>query len=794
MKKNDKDIIKFVNCIFKVCLCFIIAQILIYPSMAFAYEEDLWPIWPVETYIPEPPKMNLLYYDDENPVYEVVVDGLSTEPISFFAIGRSAMAWVDRVPKIELGDTLPEEAWGAVIEVMDIDSSNELKKPSFASDISYFTKVKKSDNGYLYSLDEQTSDIEDALEFNSVLKAYSENWYDHNNDGFPEIANQYFPSDYITRWQEFLEKNYKYNEYIGDTGHSSPLLVWPDNIWLAPMENWLSYMEETLSPDYGNYGGKIMYNTGNEGVVRAFDTDPDDDGNLSQIFAFLPPSSFMFSIYHQNIREVENINGAFVNPDPAFPRLITLDGPIAVHDVETSEGNWNRLLVGTMGQGTYLDYKPYQAWDLETKIEGVISDDVPDGLANGHAWGAYAIDITDVDNPQLEWSISNSYWKNNGVLWVNGDKFNYSEDNPGGYSAFKNIEMTPTRPVFGYTEENGNRNWHLLLLGIDKDNYFHVYDIDPNDGSIRSHYQLQDQPWNLTAEKDGRVYPDDVFRPSRIAAALAWGERTPLLTNVYLYLSNGALYDWNLQEGSSPRKLLHLYGKQGDAHSQPLQDFDVTYLEEIQDDGSIEIHRYLAAVCGFPKNGNPSNVIETEHFALVTIDLTELEEDYIDNLPQTVETATFFGRTNEYVYPAPYLQFSYLALTSPNEDEEELEGAQGPHWNTAYPASSPVFYNGKIILVSRGFITQGKPSNRDAWSRVYVLDPLGQEEIVKFDTKGVTHLGGALIDENAILYSPTTGGVLSEDLSGYVDPLGEQGVSPTPITTNISSLYWRVNN
>jgi hypothetical protein len=51
-----------------------------------------------------------------------------------------------------------------------------------------------------------------------------------------------------------------------------------------------------------------------------------------------------------------------------------------------------------------------------------------------------------------------------------------------------------------------------------------------------------------------------------------------------------------------------------------------------------------------------------------------------------------------------------------------------------------------------------------------------------------------LIDENAILYSPTTGGVLSEDLSGYVDPLGEQGVSPTPITTNISSLYWRVNN
>ncbi|KUK48413.1 MAG: hypothetical protein XD74_0966 [Actinobacteria bacterium 66_15] len=79
------------------------------------------------------------------------------------------------------------------------------------------------------------------------------------------------------------------------------------------------------------------------------------------------------------------------------------------------------------------------------------------------------------------------------------------------------------------------------------------------------------------------------------------------------------------------------------------------------------------------------------------------------------------------------------------------------------------------------------------------MDPIG-DTVQKLDVRGVTHLGGALIDEEAMLYLQTNQGVLSQDLQavfGLEPPSGEgtgEGEDNLINPGDDSVIYWKVNS
>jgi hypothetical protein len=156
--------------------------------------------------------------------------------------------------------------------------------------------------------------------------------------------------------------------------------------------------------------------------------------------------------------------------------------------------------------------------------------------------------------------------------------------------------------------------------------------------------------------------------------------------------------------------------------------------------------------------------METDHYGLVVIDITKLEEKA---LPQSVTMGdSAFGHTDTVIAVTDYLDFTYISLRAADEDAIEIGAPQSSHWKAAYPSSAPVFYGGKVILVTRGYWAQGhgNPHNIGTWSRTFAVDPIA-DTVQKIDIRGVTHLGGALIDDQAILYLHTDFGVESQDLS-----------------------------
>jgi hypothetical protein len=178
------------------------------------------------------------------------------------------------------------------------------------------------------------------------------------------------------------------------------------------------------------------------------------------------------------------------------------------------------------------------------------------------------------------------------------------------------------------------------------------------------------------------------------------------------------------------------------------------------------------------------------------IDITILEKE--ETAPLLTLGSTAFGNTNTVLEPTEYLDFTYISMRSVDEDAVEFEANAGSHWKTAYPSSAPVFYDGKIILITRSYWIKkhGNPSNQDAWSRTYVVDPLS-DKVQKLDVRGVTHLGGALIDENALLYLQTNEGAISQDLGIFgLNPLGEsnlEGGSGTELSEP-EVVYWKTIN
>lgn len=813
-----------------------------------------WPLWPSSPYL--------------NNAFEKYTRPYP--PLSFTIVGedRDFLSWVITVENPDPDDTY-EASWGAVLYLSDLAGthnvvSSDVDNPFY---LGFESIMVFPGSGFdLSGLD--VSDFEQL-----ILPSHVQTWTNATFSGTPasgDIANQYLPTDWLNDWRSnFAVADVKgpgENYYIADSGHSSPVLNWVDNYWVDTIEGFAEF-EDQLDQAYldEDWGDAILYLATNEGWVHAISTS--SSSYFQEKWSIMPLPAVQFSPYYYYYRQE---NGSY------YPRLTLMDGFLNIGDIEVSQGDWRRVLFGTTGMGVSLNAKSDATssnddiWDLEiheisSDIIGVdeISGDRP-VVTDGHTFGLYGITVaqsTDITpaNPELLWSISNSYWKENGVtkgkVFIDGYSYSRSSlQSSTDYSGYLDLKMSLSRPVIGFVEDSsGNRLWREILVGVDSSDYFNIYNIEANSGRLVQDPIQLCQALDYYSGSDIAYWDTDYEAgfPTRVGA-IAHNENDQtgggtsldlqtksIMNEIYIHLSNGNLYVWSPQEdldngvnAEGPQLLMKMYYQMslkktlgGDYSKAQLgaasmQDFDATYMRtSVNNDGNAQTyHRFLALVV---KDGegeyDPETDTETKDDIrlLLVLDITNIikySEDHPDE-PIILDPASL-GRGNQTVILPLTTDYSggdyrygwqmYLAGADPATDK---------YWNQDIAISSPIFYNGRLVLASY------EPDNDQ--SHIYIL-PVTKEDIDDLASKpvdpdnptgdtylkqasssyalqegatiitfeGVEFTGGAAIDEQGNVYvGAADGSLVQEDISDLLPPLPGSG---SAYVGSGDILYWKV--
>jgi len=113
--------------------------------------------------------------------------------------------------------------------------------------------------------------------------------------------------------------------------------------------------------------------------------------------------------------------------------------------------------------------KAKEAWKTEYKYyynnnNSSVAPNANAPSGSGRHFGIYAIDVTDPKSPKPMWSKSNLYWK----------RGNSDENSPD-----LDVDYVVARPLIGFTEDDGTRHWHAIILGVDSQGGYRWYDFDP---------------------------------------------------------------------------------------------------------------------------------------------------------------------------------------------------------------------------------------------------------------------------------------------------------------------------
>jgi len=671
-----------------------------------------------------------------------------------------------------------------------------------------------------------------VLQSMATVPEYVEHWQIVNSK---DISNQYFP--HTGNWTSFLEgKKGSSNAYLGDPGHASAVLVWPENIWLEQMSGYAGgdhpykdFLNDVWSSDI--VGDALLCLSTNEGFVHGFGTEP-----FSEKWALIPVPALQHALYQKHLWST--------NGDTHPPRLNLLDGPLGFGDIESEQGTWRRIIVGSSGSGMHLVNKPEEAWTNESG--DIHTSDVDQMIPsysrnNPHAWGMYAVKIAENDDgtgdgtgpgsPKVLWSVSNNFWEelsgdvtlDKRVLAVNDtvmrDNSNIRSSN---YAEYSDILLSNCRPVVGLTGSGDYRQWHVIFAAIDRDENFHLYDVDANTGAILQVIPLGKPPYIAMnglfdpetysePSEDPNAYNfdgiwDPAFEwkfPTRMAAVAkdtvrdndpsdlssVQLDRRPLLKEVYVHLSNGALYQWNVSESPSstnPRLIMvnsygysedELYDDEYEGHvvaGPSTQDMDATYLLPLQDSITDEYHRFVAlAVKGGKK---PKGDLR----ALVVLDIDKIIAD--NNVLSIDERHYGHGNKDRVDYLENYEGWFTLLAGG--------DASDGKYWNEGIAISAPVFSNGRLILATY------QPDTNTSHVYNTLARPEDKAVIVENETAyvGTEFAGGATLTLNeegeAVIYVGTIdGGIISQDLP---EASWLQDVSAPGLSGPAEVLYWKV--
>lgn len=555
----------------------------------------------------------------------------------------------------------------------------------------------------------------------SVFPEYQGDWIRYGDLDVTEVPNENFlarfPFDdqetYLNAWRNFLIQN----QYIGDedfpfvdSGHAPPQMIWPVDPWLYSYRSKTGY-ESGPAAWKDRY---VCFWPTNQGALQAFEAYnvdvPDSTPYVNRTWLAVPNPSFRQAVYSE-LRKTY-MEGS--------RRMTVLDGPVTIRDVEI-DGQWSRIAVGTTGIGTKQVPKPQDAWETlrQSDYNPTTAAPTVSESGKGRAFGVYAFEVTELGETPTEdaletlWSVSNVSFTTSARSFSVNLPENSSGAEPSEYAAFADLKFSVSKPLIGYTKDgSGNRTWHAVILGVDESDRYKWIDADPTDGSVRrTGYFINGYTGNaervevfdsvtygsLTGEEVENVFP------SRILSAFPPSDseyQEPLLSDVYVHLSNGAVYSWDLNpEETAPEWIVTFRCERGGQIAPPMTDFDISYVE-----GSTYI-----ATNAFVRNVQGQAEQDTE--ALIIANLTNIaklsaEERNSITVPP--------GREGS-VIDASNTDLMVLQL-------EGLHGAYSPDSKTVL--ASPVFIAKRLYLAFYELTRTGRKFNA---SRLYAIDFLNHE-------------------------------------------------------------------
>jgi len=709
--------------------------------------------------------------------------------------------WFDSWGTIGEDKTIPapSKVWGSFLTLVE---SNLEQVSSYIAQFPSSRIIYVDNEGSTSDISSYNSDeLNTVLRKKSVIPNLIDRWFVQSDDVW---KNQYFKddSDWTSDWRDYLLGTSNKNGLaMEDSGHGTPVIIWPDNTWIKTMEGYSSY-ESQLSSYYNNWGGAVLFQPTNEGLLHAFTTV--HNNKVEEKWSFLSTPALKLSIYKEYLRKFAGVSGL------EMPRLNILGGPITVNDIEktrdTSEDNieWRRLVVGTTGEETYLKFKERNAWGKAGEKGVALPENVTTSnlYETGISSGIYALDVTNPDSPKEIWTLhcanfpSGNYYD----ISVNGSEILSSDHNFEKYSYCGDIKMILCRPFIGYTNKPGTngqvRIWHSVFVGVDHDNEYHVWDVNANNGELLWEKQIPGPASYTNLD----YLAQERLLPTRVAPSLPEGENTPILSEVYIHFSTGDFYKFNFQtdpennnEVKDPKHLIRItYKETGTPNlgAAATHDFDVTLIET-----ETGIHRFVALPVQIEKEGNWIGGGGIRN-ALVVIDLTKLEKDR--DLLEAKETGSGYpynidldpsgsgdgdwgggwGDEANNVQTNEYGSFLFLAVEKQQDEMDTI--------------SAPIWYDNHLVFASTGLLDEGK-KKETYYSRFYVVDPFTEGEPMGGEVPGEAFVGGALIDQQGRLLAPTGDGGSSEidltsDEYGALSPIG----SSSGVDAETGIIYWQV--
>ena len=642
----------------------------------------------------------------------------------------------------------------------------------------------------------------------SVLPEFNDAWlvYGVEPDRV-EVANESFranpalnPEKYVADWKSFLVQDRMITPgefFFADSGHAPPQMIWPYDPWLYAYRTKTGYQS---GPQKWKDRYVCFWPT-NQGALQAFEAYnvdvPDSIPYVNRSWLAVPDPSFRQSVYSE-------LRKAYSGE---YKRLTVLDGPVTVRDVEIG-GQWKRIAVGTTGFGTKQVMKPQNAWTTLQQSGQNPSTSVPSVSNKGRLFGVYAFDITDVEETATTgtlktlWSVTNTFY----VTSAGNFSDYYPENNTGTskveYAEYADLRFSVSKPLMGYTRDaNGNRVWHVIILGVDKNDRYVWLDVKPEDGSVRrSGYFINGytgNPETLQAvdfAEFGYFSGEDVENvfPSRILSAFPPPDsqyKEPILSDVYVHLSNGAIYSWDLNpQVSEPEWILTLKSERAGQIAPPLTDFDITYLN-----GSTYFSTHVLL-----KNVPGAAHLDTE--SLIVLDLTLI-------------SGMSVGARNSIRVP-PGQDGSVVSSKESHILVIQLELQRGVSTTESKTVlASPVFINNRLFLAFYELSRRGKGKGGSSTmiSRLYTMlfgSMMGSGNVQHLEEAEVVdgNIVGDYFDysnvEAAMMFIDSLGNLVLLDSEGNVigDPIptgldlaqgegsGGSGESPNSGTTIV---YWK---
>jgi hypothetical protein len=617
-----------------------------------------------------------------------------------------------------------QRAWGADLKAWVVDGE-DLRPVSVYYDygsgdlgLAYITAVEVKDLSINQTLKED-------LRLCAVHPEYKCPYFTFSDIDYP---NQDFFDSWLSSWRSFLVGDTeKEGKALADSGHAPPLLVWKKNPWLTRYVDSLSY-----PPSWGE--DPWLFLPANDGLVHAFEINP-FAATAVRRWSLMPLPAFQLAVYQEHLRRTEG----------HYPRVTLLDGPCEVYDVENAGREWRRVLIGTTGAGSALMNKAKDAWKIEYGNSSAVPNDGAPLLDSGRHFGVYAIDVTDPDLPNALWNKCNIYWSR-------GDG---SDVNPPDLD----ITYAVARPLIGFTKVEKTRHWHAIILGVDTQGGYRWYDFDPITGAEKGKGVFGGSEGGSEFVDLIDEIPSELYYPSRVLAAFPPNGASPVLSDVYAYLSNGSLYYWNIQKGEPPKKLLKIYDKNAGNGLPLIGDFDITYMRE-----SGGLHTYLAAALA--RNLPRSNLHEP--FILLVVDLSAVGD--FRNSPIASQELEVEEQDEDTLIIFKGKEPRYISLAG-----------EGGLFKIDRLVLTPTFVGGKLYLAAY--------SSQSRTSRLYMLGTeLFKERVLepKKDLKeGIDYL-----DFQGEVFEAV---VFGSDGKLYVAT--EEGKTYTfDKPAKMRALYWRVKN